>query len=291
MKKLVISLVGFAARILPMSVKQSIYRSPLFARLIRLGLNLAAPQGFTSQTVASGGLRGMKLALDLQTEKDYWLGTYEPELQSAITDLVKPGDIAFDVGANIGYITLLLARQVGNKGRVFAFEALPENQRRLHENVYLNQLNDSVVVIRAAVVECSRPVEFLVGPSHGTGKAAGSAGRQELQYSGSITVTGTSLDEFVYTAGRPAPQIIKMDIEGGEVLALPGMQRLLFQARPILLLELHGPDAARSAWELLAKSDYRLYRMKPGYPPIASLAILDWKSYLVALPLPKKQSE
>ena len=290
MKKHIINLVGFASHFLPMPVKLAIYRSPMFARVVRSGLNKAVPHGYTTLAVAAGGLRGMKLTLDLLTEKDYWLGTYEPELQSAIADLIKPGDIAYDVGANIGYITLLLARQVGDTGQVFAFEALPENQRRLQENINLNQLNDRVKIIQVAIVERSHPVEFLLGPSHGTGKAVGSAGRQELQYPGAITVSGTSLDEFVYTAGKPAPKILKMDIEGGEVLALPGMQRLLHQERPIFLLELHGPEAARVAWEVLHETNYQLYRMQSGYPPITSLAVLDWKSHLVALPMPKKQT-
>jgi len=75
--------------------------------------------------VAAGGLQGLRLSLDMQTEKDYWLGTYEPELQAAVADLVKPGMQVYDVGANIGYVSLLLARRVGAAGHVYAFEALP----------------------------------------------------------------------------------------------------------------------------------------------------------------------
>jgi len=67
-----------------MHVKRAVYRSPRLARLIRRGLNRAAPQGSAEVTVAAGGLAGMRLSLDLQSEKEYWLGTYEPELQPAI---------------------------------------------------------------------------------------------------------------------------------------------------------------------------------------------------------------
>ncbi len=74
-----------------------------------------------------------------------------------------------------------------------------------------------------------------------------------------------------------------MDIEGGEVLALPGMSRLLADARPLILLELHGPEAARLVWDTLVAAGYRLCRMAPGYPQIPSLDALDWKAYLVAM--------
>jgi hypothetical protein len=75
-----------------------------------------------------------------------------------------------------------------------------------------------------------------------------------------------------------------MDIEGGEVLALAGMQRLLRDARPLILIELHGPEAARISWEILTSADYGIYRITKGYPPVHAFNDLDWKSYLIAKP-------
>jgi hypothetical protein len=77
-----------------------------------------------------------------------------------------------------------------------------------------------------------------------------------------------------------------MDIEGGEVLALPGMRRTLLEARPILLLELHGEEAARIAWKELSAAGYRIAKLEKGYPQVASLEVLDWKAYLIAFPVP-----
>jgi FkbM family methyltransferase len=261
-----------------------VYRIRPLAGAIRRSLNLAAPAGLTQVQVAAGGLAGLSLYLDLQSEKDYWLGTYEPELQAALADLVRPGMVAYDVGANIGYMSLLLARRVGPEGKVYAFEALPDNLERMRTNLALNDSGKNVAVIPAAVVDEERPVRFLVGPSGETGKAAGSAGRVDMAYAGALHIEGLSLDAFVYARGNPAPQVIKMDIEGGEVLALPGMQRLLEQARPLLLLELHGPEAAREAWSRLSDLGYRVCRMAPGYPAVATLEDLDWKAYLLAFP-------
>ncbi len=98
-------------------------------------------------------------------------------------------------------------------------------------------------------------MRFLVHASGGMGKAAGSAGRED-QYQSEISVPGISLDEFVYGQGNPPPQVVKMDIEGGEVLALPGMRRVLAEARPLMLMELHGPESSRAAWETLTAAGY-----------------------------------
>ncbi|MBL7163763.1 MAG: FkbM family methyltransferase [Anaerolineales bacterium] len=276
-------IAAFLARLLPLSVKQVIYNNDSLAQVIRRSLNCAAPTGLIEVSIAAGGLKGAHMSLDLQTEKDYWLGTYETDLQAAVSDLVEPGWVAYDVGANIGYITLLLARAVGDEGRILAFEALPSNVERLKGNVTLNGLDSRVQVIHGAVGAASTPVRFLVGPSGAMGKAEGSAGRSE-GHQESIEVLGFSLDDFVYQGGNPSPQVVKMDIEGGEVLALPGMKRLLAEAPPLIFLELHGPEAARAAWETLTEVGYRIARMQHGYPNVPSLDTLDWKTYLVAIP-------
>ena len=282
----ILKLAEWSARKLPETVKRQLYTIPGLAHLLRRVLNRAAPTGESEVVIASGGLAGFHMLLDLQREKDYWLGTYEPDLQAAVVEFVKPGMVVFDVGANIGYISLLLARQVGETGKVFSFEALPTNLERLRQNILLNDFPQRIEIIPAAVVESSRTVRFLVGPSTGMGKADGSAGRMEYDYQDSLSVNGLSLDSFIDDLGHPPPQVIKLDIEGGEVLALPGMRRLLKKNRPLILMELHGPLSAKVAIDEFSMADYQLKAMEPGFPDIDISEELDWKSYLVAIPKP-----
>jgi FkbM family methyltransferase len=284
MKKLILFIAAFFARILPAPVKRALYGFKPLAGVIRRTLNKAAPSGLSEVTIAAGALEDMPMLLDMQTEKDFWLGTYEPEMQSALRKLIQPGMVIYDVGANIGYVTLMMAKLTGAQGKVFAFEALPDNVERLRRNVDLNGFNDRVSIFAGAVAAEAGEVKFLVHPSGGMGKAAGSAGRTDEHYLREITVPGISLDEFVYAQGNPPPQAVKMDIEGGEVMALPGMRRVLAEARPLMLMELHGPESARAAWDALMAAGYHLSEMKPGYPRVPSLDALDWKSYLVAQP-------
>ena len=224
MKKLILQLTAFSARVLPEPLKRGIYRIQPLAKFVRGTLNKAAPTGMTEVSIAAGGAASLKMRLDLQFEKDYWLGTYESDLQTAITELVKPGWVAYDVGANIGFVTLLLSQRLGASGKIFAFEALPDNLERLRTHITLNGLEPRVSVVPGAVAATSETIRFLIGPSGAMGKAEGSAGRTE-RHQESIEVPGFSLDDFVYRDGNPPPQVIKMDIEGGEVLALPGMKQ------------------------------------------------------------------
>ena len=274
-------LAAFVARILPQPLKQWLYHIQPLAKWLRSRLNEAAPQGLTEIQVAAGKLAGMKLSLNLQTEKDYWLGTYEPELQNAAQKFVQPGMVIYDVGANIGYISLMMARLSGVSGHIFSFEALQANVQRLKKNIALNHMGSIVKVVPKAVVDTSRPVNFLAHSSSSMGKARGSAGREE-HYEGEIKVAGLALDDFVFSENNPAPGLIKMDIEGGEVLAVKGMRRLLKEKHPLLFVELHGEDAARAVWLTLSNAGYSILRMEKGYERIRSLDQLGWKAYIIA---------
>ncbi|MBW8009668.1 MAG: FkbM family methyltransferase [Chloroflexi bacterium] len=281
MTKPLLSIAAFAARWLPASVQKVIYRSGPLAKFIRARLNKAHPSGIMEFTVAGGALAGRRLMLDYRTEKYLWLGTYELELTSALQELVAAGMIVYDVGANLGYMSLILADIVGESGRVFAFEALPSNVKRFQANLDINPQVSNIEIVPKAVADSSGTVEFKVHESHAAGKVDGSAGREE-SYLERLEVPAISLDDFVFSQGQPPPQIVKMDIEGGEVLALPGMQRILEQHQPLLFLELHGPEAKLIAWEILTSIGYTFHEISSPYPAVASLETDEWVSYLLA---------
>ncbi len=280
LKKVFLAFASFVARILPLPLKQALYRFPPLARLIRSSINATVDEGLSVIEVAAGDLKGYRVLLNLKAEKSRWLGTYEPGLQAALRAFLQPGSTVYDVGANIGYVTLMMAHHVGGSGRVFAFEALPANVERIRENMALNGLSN-VTIVSAAVTDQCGTATFYVHESVGMGKVAGSAGRQGEHYRGEISVPGLSLDAFVYEQGNPTPDAVKMDIEGGEVLALPGMKRLLTERHPLLFLELHGPESERVAWETLTTAGYRLYAMESDYPHIQSPDDLGWKAYII----------
>jgi hypothetical protein len=70
------------------------------------------------------------------------------------------------------------------------------------------------------------------------------------------------------------------------VMALKGMHRVLTEAHPLMLMELHGPESSRVAWETLTAAGYEICWMRPGCPVVPSLEAMGWKAYIVAKPSP-----
>lgn len=280
---LLLRLSAAIIRVFPTNLKEWMYHIPIATPTVRRLLSHVAPPELTGVGIASGPLAGWQMNLHLKTEKYYWLGTYEPAMEMASADFVRPGDIVYDIGANIGYFSLSFARKVGQEGHVFAFEPLPSNIERLRHNVKLNQQDERITIVPCAVSDSAGTEEFLAHSLHSMGKLAGAGGR-DTAYQESLKVRTITVDGFIYEDGRPAPDIVKMDIEGGETKAIKGMTRMLTDIRPKLILELHGPEAAMTVWKTLEESNYVLCRLRPGYPRYTSYADMDWREHLVALP-------
>lgn len=147
--------------------------------------------------------------------------SYEKEQTILFRKLVDEGMNVVDIGANIGYYTLLAAELVGEKGKVFAFEPEPSNYDLLLRNVEINGYKNVTVVRKAVSNETGESSLFLSQKGFGQHSLYDSAGS-----GGTITVDAVSLDDFFEGEGYPI-DIIKIDIEGAEMAALLGMSRVL----------------------------------------------------------------
>jgi FkbM family methyltransferase len=281
--------IEFAKRVIPQSIKRHINSLPFLSKFINKQFVLSAPAGLTDVIVKKGILKGSRLKLNLQSESHYWLGSYEDQLVQAIKDFCTPGMIVYDVGSDIGCISLAFARKIGNQGKVFAFEPLPINIQRIKEHITINSMQNSIQLIPCAVSDNNGKEEFLVYKKHILGKLASSPFRS-YNYIDKIKVNCIFLDHFVYNEGNPSPDLIKMDIEGGGIKAIPGMSRLLFEVQPILFLELHGPEEQQIAWKYLKKNRYDVFKMEKMYPRLIKPERLDPESreHIIALPKNKK---
>jgi FkbM family methyltransferase len=165
-------------------------------------------------------------------EPSYLNGVYERGTTSLFQRIVKPGMMVVDVGAHIGYFTLLAARLVGETGKVYAFEPEPENFALLAKNVEVNRYRN-VVCRQQAVCQETGSAELFLGKysiTHSLSRPAGSDG------AGSISAETTSLDDFFAREGWPSIHLVKMDIEGWEWSALAGMTELLRRCRHLKLV-------------------------------------------------------
>jgi FkbM family methyltransferase len=198
----------------------------------RLGRALRAPLAWLPVglrvPVLQGPLRGKTWLVGAHTH-GCWLGSYEYEKQLAFAGLVAPGSVVYDVGANAGFYTLLGAVAAGPRGRVVAFEPLPRNLAYLRAHVRLNAL-DNVTVLDLAIAEGPGTARFASGATAAMGALAAD---------GEIAVRTSSLDALVQSAVIPPPNVIEMDIEGGELGALRGAREVLTRHAPTLLLATH----------------------------------------------------
>lgn len=160
----------------------------------------------------------------------YRLGTTEPEFQEAFAARVAPGDTVYDVGANVGFYTVLAARLTGPDGRVVAFEPFAASAERARANAARNGFAH-VEVVEAAVAEAPGTA-WLAFSDNPVTHALGARGADGVE------VPVTSLDAFV-AGGGPPPSVIKLDVEGAEIEALRGMAGVLRDHRPALLVEVH----------------------------------------------------
>lgn len=196
-------LAAWAARVLPNPLKLLLYELGPLSSLVRSVLNTAAPQDLMDVEVAGGPLAGARLQLDLRTEKFLWLGVYELEVNKAIASFLQPSVIVYDVGANIGYMTLMFAKHLSLSGQILAFEPEPGNFARLQRNIALNAHACSIEPIMLAVSDRVEKAAFVVHPTSSMGgKLEGNEPRIQPSER-KVVVNTVDLDTFVYAQGSP----------------------------------------------------------------------------------------
>jgi len=197
----------------------------------------------------------------------FFFGTYEPEIRSLVSRILGPGGVAIDVGANVGWHTLLMAALVGETGRVLAFEPNPSVRRQLVDNIRANHLN------RVSVHDCAlsdkpgkmgfkapdaRDMES--GNGHLVARSAAVDNCGDL-----LAVSSDTVDHVVNGAGLATLDFIKIDIEGWEWPALLGSKETLRRYRPIVIFEyiaeylVRGGGTDRQISEFLSSLGYSVH--------------------------------
>lgn len=197
--------------------------------------------------VRSGPGKGLWLRLNPRTGGEYFHGKVEPDVQKVLQEFLRPGMTFYDIGANIGFFSLLAARLAGESGKIISFEADPEIAARLRAHIVRNEFPNISVQEMAVWLE-SRLVPFAradaaTSPDLGLGQVDLSAAGGNI-----VEVQGVSLDEFVRSA--PAPDFIKCDAEGAEVEIFRGARKLLAEKRPVILCEMHSEENRRALTEM-----------------------------------------
>jgi FkbM family methyltransferase len=234
----------------------------------RVWLKFLARPGFRD---VAGGVRqlrhGMRMDLDPSNSIDlfcYYWNCWEPDESWILSRLLRPGDVFVDVGANLGYFTILASRLVGTTGGLIAIEPVPSTVHKLRRNLRLNAIEDRVVLHEVAVTDSPGSVRIYQPYSNNVGaNTIRPCGYPEMNWD----VAACTLDDLLSSQGPI--RMIKLDIEGAEVKALRGFaKRLSATDGPIVLCEVTDAflrevgDTAFELFNMMASYNYIGYIVK-----------------------------
>jgi FkbM family methyltransferase len=211
--------------------------------------------GWLSVPIRGGPLQGRRWAVG--SGGRFLQGTYERCQARRFQEVVRTGDVVYDIGAHVGYYSVLGSVVVGVHGRVFAFEPLAANLRHLRRNLRLNACQN-VTVIEACVGERSGTCRFAPGSSSKDGHMA---------EDGPLTAKMVALDDLVRDGTILPANCIKIDVEGAEEKVLQGAESLIAARRPAIFLSIHGEGPRRRCFAFLGDHGYRLEPIGPA--PVA----------------------
>lgn len=166
-------------------------------------------------------------------------GNYEKETTALFKRIIIPGMTIIDIGAHIGYFTRIFSKHTGDKGKIYAFEADPENFILLQKNT---KHLKNIELFKTAISDKAGKIDFYHSDKSGCNSIIPAEFRQKR-----ITVSYTKLDNFIMAKGIKKVDLIKMDIEGGESTAMKGMQQLLATQNDIILVVEFNPDCLKQA--------------------------------------------
>lgn len=191
-------------------------------------------------------------------------GNYEPNEFFLLSQVIRPGMIFVDAGANMGLYTLFVARKIGEHGTVLAIEPSTRECERLLKNVAINSLSNVRLLCNAVSNSCS-DVDLLIAEDEWSGHNTIGAFAYDTPLAIKETVRACRLDDIVSREGLSRVDIVKLDIEGAEFGALKGASEILERFRPLLLLELadralcHQGGSSSQIWDFCRQKGYRIF--------------------------------
>ena len=257
-------IIQYSVNFLPWQFRGWIKHIPIISNLQRwFFAKFLAGQEFI-HLINAGPAKGLKYPVQLPEDKAIWSGTYEPDFALVLANSVQPGDICYDIGGYRGFFSSVFA--LAGAKLVITFEPLPANVSQLRRLAEVNpQLPLRLESI--AVGEEDGFVEFYVMPEASMGKLENSSFQAEVKGTDLLTVPIRKLDSLVSEETIPAPQVIKIDVEGAEVQVLKGAREMLCKYHPLLLIEAHSPLLANDCTCILRELGYQVSVLETGFAP------------------------
>ncbi len=217
---------------------------------------------------------GKKLFLDDGDSLFLSLSSHEAMQVTLSKKEIKKGDIVLDIGAHIGYYTILFSELVGPEGKVYSFEPHPKNFQLLKKTVEINNLTN-VEIFQNIVSDKNKPVDFYISKLDSIGNRMFDSNEAESK----IEIDSISIDEFLKNK-HDKINFIKMDIQGAEVLAIDGMKETLRNNKHLKIIQEWWPDAIQkydrtpdSHLNFLEKLGFNFYVVDENHDQLTQITI------------------
>ncbi len=225
-------------------------------KIIRLFAQRIMPK--IAYPIIKGPLKGVKIIHGALTGPSFGASVYLNRVEQKQTiqfiNHVRRDDIVFDIGANVGYYSILASRIVGKKGIVFSFEPVVRNLVFIYNHVRLNKL-ENVVILPFACSEKTRLEIFSFGPDFAQGHIENTSKILNFNSYSQTFVNAVTIDEFVNKSGF-MPNVIKLDVEGAELLVIKGAKETLIKCKPKIFLSVHSSELEVSCIKYLRDLSY-----------------------------------
>jgi len=237
-------LIIAAGKLVPSGLRKRItgdgYAPTWLATAIHSALNRLP--GDKYPVISCGGpLTGYRMKVEWDRYRCFAYGNWEPEIRELVIKNIQPGSVAVDVGAHIGYYSLLFSRLVGPAGKVYSFEPMPSNFSFLSENLRMNKCAN-VEAVNRAVLDAQRQIR-IDAPKDDPLPIGVSFANPANE--GTIVVDTVSLDEYLLPRTARV-DFLKVDAESAEEMVLAGARALIQRDHPRILIEVHHFDGDRT---------------------------------------------
>lgn len=227
---------------------------------------------FPVRTIRGGYGSGLKIS-SKNSSADYSGGKNEYPVQQVIARYLKQGDVFYDIGANVGFFSLIAARLVGASGQVYAFEPVPANASLIQKNAEINNLRN-ITVFQKAISDNNGKGDLIQTEHPGGAKLSVVDTPLNSPIKMIIPVEVISIDGLLINRDILPPKLVKIDVEGAEIQVLKGMSTTIGKYKPLVIYEVDHKNKDEFMFRIeqidafINEFGYKLKILEDSYPNI-----------------------
>ena len=247
------TLVRTMVAMVPWPMRQHIKNIPGVAQAQRFLVSRLLDGAEFQHRVDAGPAKGVTFALRMPDDKGILTGAYEIDLATRLAKAIRAGDVAYDIGSWHGFFAGVMV--ASGARQVHVFEPLPANTERLETFISLNPERD-IRLHKCAVGAAPGEMDLVVMPETSMAKLEASDFQKDVLTGDRVRVRVVSIDDMVASGQLPLPQVMKVDVEGAELLVFKGALDTIRRAKPQIFCEVHSSGLLEACEEFFSSLGY-----------------------------------